>query len=343
MAEHGSAAQASKVIWRVSGNEKRPCDVGCRFTCYARGQVPRAIEAYRFARARTAETGGLTMRLHSVLIGVILTETAMAQVTTRPAQTIKVAVCQVLCIDGDREGNFRRIEYALEQAKREAAQIACLPESVILGWENPAAHRMAAPIPGEDSDRVARLAKTYGLMIAIGLDEKDGDKLYDSAVLVDRFGKLLWRHRKINVLAELMDPPYATGKPEGIGTVDTEFGRIGIMICADTFTEDHIRRMEALKPDLVLVPYGWAEKVDKWPGHSKNLEKLVCKIAKAWHCPVVGTDLVGVISQGPWRGRTYGGASIVADAAGKTVAVLRDRDVDLRVVELRIGGRSRSR
>ncbi len=267
----------------------------------------------------------------------------MAPVSTQPARTVKVAVCQVLCIDGDREGNFRRIEYALEQAQKEAAQIACLPESVILGWENRDAHRMAAPIPGKDSDRIARLAKAYGLMIAIGLDEKDGDRLYGSAILVDRSGRLLWKHRKINVLAELMDPPYASGKPDDIGVADTEFGRIGMMICADTFTDDHIRRMAALKPDLVLVPYGWAETVDKWPGHAKELEKLVCRIAKAWACPVVGTDLVGVISQGPWRGRTYGGASVVADADGRSVAVLRDRDVEVRVIELRIGGRLRSR
>lgn len=286
------------------------------------------------AEVRIAEA---QMRL-LLVCGLLVTEAAMAQTTTRPTRAVKVAVCQVLGIDGDREGNFRRIEYALEQAKKQKAQIACLPESIILGWENPDAHKMATPIPGADSDRIAGLAKKYGLMICIGLDEKDGTKLYDSAILVDKTGRLLWKHRKINVLAELMDPPYATGRPEDIGAVDTEYGRIGVMICADTFTDEHIRRMKARKPDLVLVPYGWAETMDKWPGHSKNLENLVCSIAKAWACPVVGTNLLGAISQGPWRGRTYGGASIVADAAGKTVIVLRDRDVDVQVVELKIGG-----
>ncbi len=264
-------------------------------------------------------------------------EATMAQVSTRPAGPVKVAVCQVLCIDGDREGNFRRIEYALEQARDGGAEIACLPESVILGWENPDAHRLATSIPGGDSDRIARLAKKHGLMIAVGLDEKDGDRLYDSAILVDRRGRILLKHRKINVLPELMDPPYATGRPEDIGAVDTEFGRIGMMICADTFTEDHIRRMADLRPDLVLVPYGWAAEMSKWPEHAKELEKLVCRIAGTWRCPVVGTDPVGVISQGPWRGRTYGGASIVADGTGKAVAVLRDRDVDVQVLSLRIG------
>jgi len=58
-------------------------------------------------------------------------------------------------------------------------------------------------------------------MIAIGLDEKDGDRLYDSAILVDNTGRLLWKHRKLTVLPELMDPPHAEGTIEGIGGADT--------------------------------------------------------------------------------------------------------------------------
>jgi len=254
---------------------------------------------------------------------------------------VRIAVCQILAIDGDREGNFRRIEYALEQARAERADIAAFPESVILGWQNPDSHRLATPIPGADSDRIAALARQYGLMIALGLDEKDGEQLYDSAILVDKTGKLLWKHRKLNVLANLMDPPYAVGAPEGIGAVDTEYGRIGILICADTFVDAYAERINQLKPDLVLVPYGWAAELDKWPQHEKDLEQLVARRAEACRCPVVGTDLVGVIMHGPWKGQTYGGASVVADGSGQVLGILRDRDVEVRVVELPIAHRDR--
>ncbi|HTP89002.1 MAG TPA: carbon-nitrogen hydrolase family protein [Bryobacteraceae bacterium] len=253
------------------------------------------------------------------------------------APVLRVAVCQVLAIDGDREGNFRRIEYALEDARAGHADIAAFPESVILGWENPDAHRLAAPIPGADSDRIAALARKYGLMISIGLDEKDGGRLYDSAILVDRTGAILWKHRKLNVLPQLMDPPYSTGSPDGIGVVETPWGRIGMVICADTFGDAYAERIAGLKPDLMLVPYGWAAPVDKWPGHSKELERLVSRRAALWKCPVIGTDLVGVMMHGPWKGQTYGGASLVVDASGAVVATLRDRDVEVRVVEVKTG------
>ena len=247
---------------------------------------------------------------------------------------VRVAVCQILVIDGDREGNFRRIEYALEAARAKHADIATFPESSVLGWENPDAHARATPIPGTDSDRIAALARKYGMMIAIGLDEKDGDRLYDSAILVGKTGKLLWKHRKLNVLAELMDPPYSIGDRDGIGVVDTEFGRIGVIICADTFVDEYAQRVASLKPDLMLVPYGWAAQVEKWPAHEKELERLVADRAKMWKCPTIGTDLVGEMTHGPWKGRTYGGGSVVADASGRLLEILRDRDTDLRVVEL---------
>ena len=273
----------------------------------------------------------ITRHLKGTLALILL---ASGCVMAEAAKPVKVAICQILVIDSDREGNFRRIEYALADAKAQGAQIAAFPESAILGWENPEAHRLAQPIPGADSKRIQDLARTYNVMIAIGLDEKDGDRLYDSAILVDRQGRILWKHRKINVLPELMTPPYAQGRPDDINIVETEFGRIAFLICADTFTDAFFKRVKQLKPDFMIVPYGWAAKPEEWPGHGKELEKIVSKRAQELGCDVVGSDLVGIMSAGPWKGYTYGGASVVISASGDVVAKLRDRDIETRVVEI---------
>jgi len=252
------------------------------------------------------------------------------------AQTrkVRVAICQIMVIDGDKEGNFKRIEYALQTASEQHAEIATFPESSLLGWENPDAYQLATPIPGEDSDRIGTLARKYKLMIAIGLDERVQSTLYDSAILVDKNGKLLWKYRKLRVLPELMTPPYAVGDPAGIGVVDTEFGRIGVIICADTFADEYAKRITELKPDLMIVPYGWAATPSRWPAHEQDLEELVARRAKEWAAPTVGTDVVGEMTHGPWKGETYGGASLVANESGEVVTVLRDRDVEVRVVDL---------
>jgi N-carbamoylputrescine amidase len=283
-----------------------------------------------------------TLRIAFRLLAfAMLAAVSLAALANAPRRSVRIAICQILVIDGDRDGNFRRIEYALSDAASQHAEIAIFPESSILGWENPDAHRLAQPIPGADSDRIAALARKYGMTIAIGMDEKDGDRLYDAAILVDKTGKLLWKHRKINVLPELMTPPYSQGRPEEIGVVDTEFGRLAVLICADTFTDAYVERLKALKPDLMLVPYGWAALVDQWPQHSKLLEELVSRRAAQLKCPMAGVDLVGEMTHGPWSGQTYGGSSFVADGDGKILLTARDRDTDLRVIELAIGSQSR--
>ncbi|WP_260706599.1 carbon-nitrogen hydrolase family protein [Edaphobacter flagellatus] len=255
---------------------------------------------------------------------------------------VRIAVCQILVIDGDKEGNFKRIEYALQTAHDQRADIATFPESSILGWENPDAYQLATPIPGEDSNRIAELARKYHIMIAIGMDERVQATLYDSAILVDKEGKLLWKYRKLRVLPELMNPPYAVGDPAGIGVVDTEFGRVGLVICADTFGDEYAKRVTELKPDLMIVPYGWAAAPIRWPQHERDLEDLVTRRAREWSAPTVGTDLVGQMTHGPWAGETYGGASLVVSSKGKVIAMLRDRDVEVRTVAIELPTRMKS-
>jgi len=250
--------------------------------------------------------------------------------------TVRVGICQVLLVDGDRAGNFVRIERGIAEAKDAGAEIACLPEMAVLGWVNPEAHERGCVIPGADSERLCGLAKRHGIFLCVGLGEKDGGGLYDSAVLIDDGGEIVAKHRKINLLAELMEPPYTAGTE--VRVAQMRFGRIGLLICADTHEDAILERMGALKPDLLLVPYGYAAVEEDWPGHGKELERVVCHAANMSGAAAVGTNSVGAISNGPWKGRVYGGQSVIADKNGQIVARSRDRDRDIQVVSVQIGG-----
>ena len=244
--------------------------------------------------------------------------------------TVQVAMCQIVCMDGDRRGNLARIENAVAEAAKAGAEIACFPESAIYGWVNPEAHRRAHPIPGEDSRRLCAMAKRHEMFLCVGLDEKVREDLYDSALLIDNTGRILLKHRKIILLGELMTPPYTAG--QDVRVVETPLGRIGVLICADTHEPELLARMAALKPDLVLVPYGYAAPEHAWPKHGKELERVITKAAKAFDAPVIGTNLIGQITQGPWAGRTYAGHSVAADRTGEILALGRDFDRDIVVV-----------
>jgi len=250
-------------------------------------------------------------------------------------RSIKVAMCQIFSLDGDRSGNFVRIENAICEAKDAGADIACFPEAALLGWVNPDAHKRACSIPGEDSKKLCKLAGDYNLCLCIGLAEKQGGNLYDSALLIDNEGNILLKHRKINLLTELMSPPYTQG--ESIDAVETEFGKIGLLICADTHDGEILKRMAVLKPDLLLVPYGYAAAENDWPGHGRELEKVVTNTARKIKAFVIGTNLVGEITKGPWKGRIYGGQSVAADRTGRVVTIAKDRDRDISIININIG------
>ena len=242
---------------------------------------------------------------------------------------MKIAIAQIICLDGDLSGNLKRITNAVEEAKQKGAEIVVFPESSLLGWVNPEAFQRASPVPGRESEIICMLAKKHNIFICIGLDEKDGEKLYDSAILVDDQGDILLKHRKINVLPELMTPAYSVG--EGVQVAQTRLGKIGVMICADSFRDNLLQGMKEKSPDLLLIPYGWAAPEDKWPGHGLELLKVVKNAALKVNCPVVGTNLIGQISHGPWTGQIYGGQSVAWDPKNNNLVTAKDRERDIVV------------
>jgi len=148
--------------------------------------------------------------------------------------------------------------------------------------------------------------------------------------LIDDLGNIIGKHRKINILTNLMTPPYTPGS--SVQTVDSKFGKIGMLICADSFKDEILEKMRSRQPDIVLIPYGWAAEEEQWPEHGNELKKTVQSSAKSIGCPVIGTDLVGRISNGPWTGLTYGGQSVAADGNGKILYRCKDRDREVKVI-----------
>jgi predicted amidohydrolase len=253
---------------------------------------------------------------------------------TENFRTVKVAVCQIRCVDSDVERNVQRITRAVEEAAEKGAQIAAFPEAVFIGWVNTAAHELAEPIPGRFSEIVCQLAREHEIMISIGLTEKVEGGMYDSIILVDGNGEILLKHRKINTLVELLTPPYFRGRKEDLSVVDTPLGRIGVMVCADSFIEEHHQIMASLKPQLLLIPYGWAAERKEWPAHGKKLEETVSDIARYVGAATVGPNLIGEITTGPWKGRTYEGHSVVADSTGNIIAIGKDNEEQVMMVNV---------
>jgi predicted amidohydrolase len=271
--------------------------------------------------------GGLFLAI--VVIGTIL-----HVLSRRKGRGPGIAMCQIVILDGDRSGNFIRIENAIVEAISKGAELICFPEAAMLGWLNSDAYTRACTIPGPDSDQLCGLAQKYAVYLCIGVEEFDSGRLFNSALLIDDRGQILLKHRQVNVPQKLMPHPYTQGTEVDIATVNTKFGKIGLLICADTHREDILSRIAELMPNLLLVPYGYAEDEQKWPAHGEEFHKVVIETAKRTGTAVIGTNPVGRISKGPWAGRVYGGQSIAVDKLGSIIDTARDRDRDIKIVPL---------
>ena len=234
----------------------------------------------------------------------------------------KLAMGQMLVEGGKVEANLKRAEDMITGASHENCQVIVLPECLDLGWTHPSARQLAKMIPGETSDRLCEAAKSNGIMVVAGITEREGNRVYNSAVLIDQSGRILLKHRKINELSIAHDL-YSIGNV--LSVAETELGTIGVNICADNFKSSlaigHIQaRMGA---HFIFSPSAWAVDADhddsKDP-YGKEWETAYSVLCKLYGITLVGVSNVGWIEAGPWKGKKVIGCSLAVDPYGKVLA-----------------------
>ena len=254
---------------------------------------------------------------------------------TSASHPLKLAAAQVLVNDGDYPGNLHRISTAVAKAAAGGAELVAFPETSLDGWMLNSAVKVAPPIPGNWSETIGRLAAQHSIWVLVGIVETDDDLLYDTAILMNSTGRLVMKHRKNNIVCLSAGCNYAAG--HGVSVAATPWGRLGILICADTFNHSVVAAMAALKPDVLIVPFGFQAPPESNVENQKQLAGWVSKTAIAVGAPTVGINNVGAVGGNtgvPGHAsmgvaNTYCGASNWADPTGRTMAAAADRDVDL--------------
>ncbi|MBA4742298.1 MAG: carbon-nitrogen hydrolase family protein [Azoarcus sp.] len=167
----------------------------------------------------------------------------------------RAAVVQTLADLGDVQANIALVERYTEEAVRQGAKLIVFPECMNSGYLfDSEAHcrEIAEPVTGRYVAAMAALCRKYKVHIASGFTELDPDdgKIYNSGLLLDASGELVVHYHK-QFLATHDQNWFATGK-NGCPVVDTELGRIGLLICFDGRIPE-IARSLALQGAEVIV------------------------------------------------------------------------------------------
>ena len=147
--------------------------------------------------------------------------------------TVRVACAQIPLSIGDTAGNLTTCRSAIEAAARDGAQIVVLPELASSGYifaDRAELSSLAETRDGPAIAEWANLAEAFGLTIVAGFPEAAGDAVFNSAAVVDPTG-LRGVYRKAH-LWDSENAVFDRGDDLPI-VVDTEHGRIGVMICYD--------------------------------------------------------------------------------------------------------------
>ena len=138
----------------------------------------------------------------------------------------------------DKESNINRIYGFIRAAAKRGADLVLFPEMCVNGYDfydckTNRFYNTPESVDGEFAHNILELAKKHEIIIVLGMAEEDDktSKIYNSALVVSPQG-IHGCYRKIHPFG---DENLWCSKGEMPFMLESEFGKIGIGICYDTY------------------------------------------------------------------------------------------------------------
>jgi nitrilase len=157
---------------------------------------------------------------------------------------IKAAAVQISPVLYSREGTVDKVVRKILELGRQGVQFATFPETVVpyypyfsfvqrpyeMGPENQRLLEQSVVVPSAATHAIGEAARQAGMVVSIGVNERDGGTIYNTQLLFDADGTLIQRRRKISpTFHEQM--VWGQGDGSGLVAVDSAVGRIGQLAC----------------------------------------------------------------------------------------------------------------
>ncbi|WP_022980188.1 Nit6803 family nitrilase [Ideonella sp. B508-1] len=158
--------------------------------------------------------------------------------------TVRAAAAQIAPDLDSADGTLARVLETIEQAARQGVELIVFPETFVpyypyfsfvqppvrQGADHLLLMQRAPTVPGPMTDAVAAAARAAGMVVVLGVNERDHGSLYNTQLIFDADGRLLQKRRKITpTYHERM--VWGQGDGSGLAPVDTRVGRVGALAC----------------------------------------------------------------------------------------------------------------
>ena len=178
------------------------------------------------------------------------------------------------------------------------ADVILLPEGITVVGTGKTDPDMAETIPGPTTTRLGEVARRKHSYIVAGIYEREGPAIYNTAVLIDRDGNVAGKYRKVYLPREEIEVGLTPGSDFPV--FQTDFGKVGLMICWDVQYADPARALALGGAELILLPIWGGDKVI---GKARAIENHVFLAASGYDYPTYIMDPKGeILSEARNRG-----------------------------------------
>jgi predicted amidohydrolase len=168
--------------------------------------------------------------------------------------------------------------------------VICLPEGVTLVGTDKRYPEVAESLPGPTTKRLGELAKRLNSYVVAGIYERVGPVIYNTAVLIDRKGGLVGSYRKTHLPREEVEGGLTPG--DSYPTFETDFGRVGLMICWDVQFPEPARALALQGAEVLLLPiWGGSETLAR----ARAIENHVFLISASYDMKTFVVDPSGAV------------------------------------------------
>ncbi len=172
---------------------------------------------------------------------------------------MKAAIISNLVTPDIQVNQVRLIQLASEAVEK-GARFIVFPEAAATGLANsgnPETDFMIAEtIPGPRNREWSDFASENGTYFAAGLLEREGNRIFDSAVLFNPEGDLILHYRRNDPGWHLpKDDPSVYCEGSDIPIVDSVIGKLAFLICGDLWNDEVLEKLKTKKPNYLLYPF----------------------------------------------------------------------------------------
>ncbi|WP_211268549.1 carbon-nitrogen hydrolase family protein [Actinoplanes subtropicus] len=164
---------------------------------------------------------------------------------------LTVAGLQAAGVPGDVEANRAQLRVAAAEAAATGAGLLITPELYLTGYDIGDQVRELARL--DLAGTVRQIAREAGIAILAGLPEPAGERLHNTAILVDERGEVLLRYRKTHLFGDL-DRRYFVPGDDLVVMAELHGVRIAVLICYDVEFPETVRAAAERGADLIAVP-----------------------------------------------------------------------------------------